>query len=149
MAEKKKKNNKANGSRTRERASTKRNKAKILDVLRETGDFVTTACNKVGISRYTFYEWLKNDEDFNAEYEAIRDHHVDLVEGELYSNIFEAERNSDRIRAAEIYLKARGKSRGYGVEKREQQHEGELNVKNTGEVILYLPDNGRSSPDEK
>lgn len=149
MAEKKKNGNKSNASRARDRASTARNKKKILEVLRETGDFVTTACAKVGIAPKTFYEWLHKDPEFNEEYEAIRDHHVDLVENELYTNIFEAERNSDRIRAAEIYLKARGKSRGYGVEKREQQHEGELNVKNSGEIHLYLPDNGRSAPDEK
>lgn len=54
-------------------------KRKILQSLRETG-IISFACNQVGISRNTFYRWIKDDYDFsNATSFAIDegDYHLD------------------------------------------------------------------------
>jgi len=130
---------------------TRRNKAKVLKALedQESGAFVSLACRKAGIHRKTFYEWLKADDLFSERYTDIRERVTDSIESNLCSMIFDAERDSDRIRASEIYLKAHAKDRGYGVEKRENEMSGELEVKATIEDVRFeIPDNGTSEGSE-
>lgn len=125
-------------------AKTKRNKARVLSVLADNGANITAACLKINIARKTFYNWLEDDEDFNQAHTDIREQMLDGVENVLWSKVYDAERDSDQIRAAEIILKARGKNRGYGVEKREQEHSGEIETTPV-KLNLYLPDNGRAA----
>ena len=123
---------------------TKRNKAKVLKALQdqECGAFVSLACKKAGINRTTFYSWLKDDEGFSEAYTDIRERVTDSFESNLCALAFSGERDSDKIRATEIYLKAHAKERGYGVEKRENELSGEVEV-NTAPIVVKLPDNGR------
>lgn len=83
-------------------------KKKILEALREGRGIITYACQKVGISRQTYYNMIKEDEEFAKEVENINDETVDLVESKLLSAI-----NNGDITAIIFYLKTKGKKRGY------------------------------------
>ena len=90
----------------------------ILQALEKSLGVVTTACQKVGIGRATFYRWCKEDKDFNAEVQAIQDVALDFAESMLFEQI------QDGSTAATIfYLKTKGKRRGY-VERQELEHSG-------------------------
>lgn len=147
MAERKAKG-KSNQSKpsTRARATTAKRKALMLKALEESGCNATKSCQAIDLAISTHYEWLKNDEDYAAAVEELQTSMVDKVEGWLYNKIFDSQRDSDQIKAAEIYLKARGKTRGYGVEKRDNNLSGEVkaDVEVKGNVHVYLPDNGRN-----
>jgi len=88
-------------------------KAMVEAMIKSLG-IVTTACKKVDIHRSTYYEWLKNDEDFKKQVEDISDIALDFAESKLHKQI-----DNDNITAIIFYLKTKGKSRGY-VERVEQ-----------------------------
>jgi len=93
-------------------------KEDLLQALEKALGVVSTACKKVGIGRATFYRWCKEDEDFNAEVQAIQDVALDFAESKLFEQI------QDGSTAATIfYLKTKGKRRGY-VERQELEHSG-------------------------
>ncbi len=67
-------------------------KAKILQSLRETG-IISIACNQAGISRNTFYRWIKDDYDFYNEANLAVDegnYHIDDL---ARSKVFELIKN--------------------------------------------------------
>lgn len=67
-------------------------KEKILQSLRETG-IVSIACNQAGISRNTFYRWIKEDYDFSNEINFAIDegnYHIDDL---ARSKVFELIKN--------------------------------------------------------
>jgi hypothetical protein len=71
-------------------SSTARKKRKlILEV--EKNPIVTYACQKVGVSRATFYRWKDEDDDFATEIEDAQsrgyDYLNDFTEGKLISKI--------------------------------------------------------------
>ena len=41
-----------------------KDKEKLLDSLKECSGIVTFACEKVGLSRQTFYRWYREDAEF-------------------------------------------------------------------------------------
>ena len=85
---------------------TARNKQRILDHLDEHGDFVTTACQKLKLSRTQFYAWLDDDPEFAEAYTEIKEKHIDLMEANLVEIANTAQRDSDRVRAIESYLRS-------------------------------------------
>ena len=101
-------------------------KKEILEALETYHGIVTDACGKVGLSRSTFYDWLKNDPEFKAAVDEIQDTALDFVESKLFQKIngvavqtFNSKGEptvydqppSDT--AIIFYLKTRGKKRGY------------------------------------
>lgn len=149
MAEKKprvKKDSKQSKTLTRAQKTTAKNKALMLKALEESGCNASKSCDAVGISQVTHYQWLKDDPEYAAAVEQLQTAMIDKVESWLYNKIFDAQRDSDQIKASEIYLKARAKERGYGVEKRDNNLSGKVDsdVEIKGHVQVYLPDNGRS-----
>lgn len=46
-------------------------KKQLIDALEKSLGVVTTACNHVGISRTTFYQYIKDDPEFKKEVEEI------------------------------------------------------------------------------
>jgi len=83
-------------------------KAQFLIELKNSYGIVSTACSKVGISRYCFYDWCKKDVEFKKKVEEINESIVDVVEAYLLSLI------KDKNPTAIIfYLKTRGRNRGY------------------------------------
>lgn len=76
---------------------------------------ITKTCNKVGISRTTFYNWMQNDENFKADIEASEplEQALDFAEHHLMKRIKEG---SDTCLI--FFLKTKGKHRGY-IEKQQ------------------------------
>ncbi len=57
----------------------------LIDSLRKTLGNITGACSRAGVSRGTFYAWLKEDEEFAAEFDVIRnEERKDYLENALY-----------------------------------------------------------------
>lgn len=93
-------------------------KEDLLKALEKALGVVTTACQKVGVSRATFYRWLKEDTQFNSDVQAVQDVALDFAESKLFEQI------QDGSTAATIfYLKTKGKRRGF-VERQELEHTG-------------------------
>ncbi|MBN8573935.1 MAG: hypothetical protein J0M05_08480 [Candidatus Kapabacteria bacterium] len=115
--------------------STKRNtgvqeriaakKKLFLEVLKKKAGNVSLACDAVGITRQTFYEWKKDDVDFVNGVDDVQEYLLDYSESKLMEKISEGSETS-----IIFHLKTKGKSRGY-TEKTEVQH--------SGEIIVELP----------
>lgn len=85
----------------------------MLEALRKSLGIVTTACQNVGISRVTHYEWLNTDPEYKKSVEALDDVVLDFVESKLHTSI-----NNGSDTATIFFLKTKGKKRGY-IEKQE------------------------------
>ena len=88
----------------------RRNKRKkeIIEILSKNLGNVTAACEKVGISRATFYDWRRTDADFDEAITEINERTLDFVEGQLLTGI-----SAGNAKLIIFYLVNRGKSRGY------------------------------------
>ena len=92
---------------------TEHHKKAMIDALEKSLGIVTTACKNVGIGRTTFYEWMKDDKQFEKEVNEIQNIALDFAESQLHKQI------GDGSTAATIfYLKTKGKKRGY-IERQE------------------------------
>jgi hypothetical protein len=71
---------------------------------------VSTTCKSTGITRQTFYNWLKNDEDFKTAIEnsGAEDYFLDFLESKLTEKI-----NSGDTTCIIFALKTKAKKRGY------------------------------------
>ena len=96
-----------------EQDRTVQHKKAILEALEKSLGVVTTACKIVGVGRTTFYQWMKDDEDFARQVKDIDNIALDFVESKLFENIKNG-KTSETI----FYLKTKGKNRGY-VERQE------------------------------
>lgn len=83
-------------------------KKEFIEVYKTTLGIVSQACEKVGISRTTFYEWCKEDANFKAKAEEINEMQIDFVESQLLQNIKKKDTN-----ACIFYLRTKGRKRGY------------------------------------
>jgi hypothetical protein len=88
-------------------------KKALLKALEKTLGVVTTACKKVDVCRTTYYDWMRNDAEFNKSVEELSNVALDFAESQLHKQI------SENSTAATIfYLKTKGKRRGY-IERQE------------------------------
>jgi len=88
----------------------------FIKLLHDAFGNVSSVCRQLKMSRQTYYDWMKEDEEFKLEVDSISEYIVDSVEKELYKQI------KDGSAASTIfYLKTKGKHRGY-VEKQEIDH---------------------------
>jgi hypothetical protein len=94
---------------------TAQHKKAMLEALEQSLGVVTTAIRQVGIGRTTFYDWLKEDEEFRRAVADISNISLDVAESQLLQQIQEG-----NTTAIIFYLKTQGKSRGY-VERQEVQ----------------------------
>ena len=92
----------------RKTEQTEHVKKEVLQALEQTLGIVTPACKMVGVGRTTFYQWLKDDDDFRAKVTELHNHTLDFVESKLHKAI-----RDDNLPAVIFYLKTRGKERGY------------------------------------
>ena len=88
-------------------------KKALLEALEKTLGIVTTACKIVGISRQTFYSYLKEDKDFAKAVKEIDNVVLDFAESQLHKQI-----KDNNTSSTIFYLKTKGKNRGY-VERQE------------------------------
>ena len=95
-----------------------KDKQDFLKKFKECKGIISSACDAVGISRMTYYRWIKDDQEFADECKEIEEASIDYVESKLLENI-------DQNKTSEIlfYLKTKGKARGY-VERQEIQTDG-------------------------
>lgn len=84
-------------------------KTEFLEHFSKCYAIIKTACDNAGITRQTYYNWMKTDEEFARRVKLIQDEQVDIVEKRLLTNI----QNGDTT-AAIFFLKCKGKDRGYG-----------------------------------
>lgn len=89
-------------------------KKEVLNALEKSLGVVTTACKNVGISRETYYKWLREDKKFKDAVNDIDAVALDFAESQLHKQIQEGSTS-----ATIFYLKTKGKKRGY-VERTEQ-----------------------------
>ena len=103
----------------KEKISNSVKKSALLVALQMSLGVATIACKNADVGRTTFYQWLKDDENFAAEVRDIENIAIDFVESQLHKQI------KDGSTAATIfYLKTKGKKRGY-IERQEISHEFE------------------------
>lgn len=110
----------------------------ILAAIEGSGGVTNAIAAKLGVHRWTVWNWLKDDEDLQRAVREEQERMLDTAE----SNLLKAVKKGDPW-AIRYFLSRKGKHRGYttSVEVR-----GELNQR--GEVHLYLPDNGRDDAGE-
>ena len=89
-------------------------KEAIVEALKKSLGVVTPACDTVGITRTTFYRWIKEDAEFAANVADVKEVAVDYAETKLHDQI-----RDGNTTAIIFYLKTQGKKRGY-VERMEQ-----------------------------
>jgi|TARA_R100000081_G_scaffold22955_1_gene10032 hypothetical protein len=94
---------------------------------------VSKACEAAGVSRKSFYRWMKNDEEFKEAIDSVMadDLFVDFAEEHLVEKI----RKGDTT-AIIFALKTRGKKRGY-VERQEiaNEHKTQLILNPVSEAV--------------
>jgi hypothetical protein len=88
--------------------NTKKVKEQCIEVYDNALGNVSLTCKKLKISRYTFYEWKKKDEEFCKKINEIDESHIDFAETVLKKKIKDGS-TPELI----FYLKTKGKSRGY------------------------------------
>ena len=113
-------------------------KKEIVNALSECYGIVTDACRKCGVARSTYYNWLKEDEEFKKAVDDTQEEAIDFVEGQLFKKIQgvsmfgddgeEMFHQAPSDTAIIFYLKTKAKKRGY-IEKTEVGVSGELGIK--------------------
>ena len=92
----------------------------MIMAINSSRGFVTEAADKLGVSRQTFYTYLKRFATAQQALENARERRHEMVENKLMSLIAQG-----NITAIIFYLKTQCKHLGY-VERQEIQHEGKL-----------------------
>ncbi len=80
----------------------------LLKALENSLGIVSTACNRSGISRSSFYKWYKEDEEFRKKVDEIDNVKLDYVESKLFKNI-----ENEKEKSIIFYLQHKGHKRGY------------------------------------
>lgn len=70
--------------RNQERESTKRLKELFLNILERNRGLITNVCEKTGISRGTYYNWLRTDKEFKEKVDEIMRAKPEMLEDILY-----------------------------------------------------------------
>ena len=83
-------------------------KETLLQALESSLGIVSTACNRSGISRSSFYKWYKEDEEFRKKVDEIDNVKLDYVETKLFKNI-----ENEKEKSIIFYLQHKGHKRGY------------------------------------
>ena len=83
-------------------------KETLLEALENGLGIVSTACNRTGISRSSFYKWYKEDEEFRKKVDDIDNVKLDYVETKLFKNI-----ENEKEKSIIFYLQHKGHKRGY------------------------------------
>jgi hypothetical protein len=113
-------------------------KKDILVALEKHNGIVSVACASIGLSRSTYYLWLKDDQEFKDAVDDIQDVAIDFVESKLMEKINGVSVQSYNSKGLPVvyeqapsdtaiifFLKTKGKKRGY-VEKTEVEHSGSI-----------------------
>lgn len=77
---------------------------------------VMLSCERCGISRGSFYEWVKNDPEFAQKIDDIKEGLLDGLENRVVQLANQDEKLDVALKATTAFLNAKAKSRGWGKE---------------------------------
>lgn len=80
----------------------KKDKEEFLESFRNCTGIITIACQRKGIARATFYNWLNSDAEFRKKIEEIKKEQIGAVEDRLLKAIL-----ADNVSAIIFYLKSK------------------------------------------
>ena len=89
-------------------ANTQELKKKLIQALHNSLGVVTAACEKLGISRQTFYNYLAEDKDFAQAVADVGEVALDFTESKMFRRI---EKGDNKM--IQFFLETKGKKRGY------------------------------------
>ena len=96
-------------------------KKAFIEVLRNNAGNIKLSCEKAGIGRTTYYNWIDDDKDFEKEVSNVNEELIDFAESELMKKITDG-----NLTAIIFFLKTKGQTRGY-IEK-QYIHQKQMNV---------------------
>jgi hypothetical protein len=105
-------------------------KKAMLEALEKSLCVVTTAANKVGITRKTHYDWMNKDPKYAQAVNDLENVTLDFAESQLHKQVQEG-----NTTATIFLLKTKGKKRGY-VERQEIAHQGAMPVSKISEEAI-------------
>ena len=111
----------------------------LLKALENSLGIVSTACNRSGISRSSFYKWYKEDEEFRKKVDEIDNVKLDYVETKLFKNI-----ENEKEKSIIFYLQHKGHKRGYVQRQNINLTSNEEDIKKI--EIEIIESKGNSSP---
>ena len=111
----------------------------LLQALENSLGIVSTACNRSGISRSSFYKWYKEDEEFRKKVDEIDNVKLDYVETKLFKNI-----ENEKEKSIIFYLQHKGHKRGYVQRQNINLTSNEEDIKKI--EIEIIESKGNSSP---
>ena len=117
-------------------------KETLLKALENSLGIVSTACNRSGISRSSFYKWYHEDEEFRKKVDDIDNVKLDFVETKLFKNI-----ENEKEKSIIFYLQHKGHKRGYIQKQNINLTSNEEDIKKI-EIEIIKP-KGDSSTREK
>ena len=117
-------------------------KETLLEALENGLGIVSTACNRTGISRSSFYKWYHEDEEFRKKVDEIDNIKLDFVESKLFKNI-----ENEKEKSIIFYLQHKGHKRGYIQKQNINLTSNEEDVKKIEIEIIESKGNG-STPKE-
>lgn len=121
----------------------KETKDMVCEALRDCLGIVSTACKKAGITRQSFYNWYREDEDFRRKVDEVNEYQKDFVETNLLKKIKEGDST-----CTIFYLKTKAKDRGYAERFEITGNDGgaiNTNVTTTFSDVLTAMAQGRAS----
>ncbi len=93
---------------TKNQKEVRENKKALLIAYEKSLGIVTETCRSVGISRVTFYNYMKADPKFKKAIDDLGEMQIDYVEHSLLKKIKDGDTT-----AIIFYLKTKGRARGY------------------------------------
>lgn len=87
---------------------TKQNKIRLIKAMKVHHGLVSIACQAVGVSTRTYYNYIHNDPKFQVAVDECVDMNLDEVESHLFNQIA-----SGNCASTIFYLKTKGARRGF------------------------------------
>ena len=112
----------------------------LLQALENSLGIVSTACNRTGISRSSYYKWYKEDEEFRQKVDDIDNVKLDFVESKLFKNI-----ENEKEKSIIFYLQHKGHKRGYIQRQNINLTSNEEDIKKIEIEIIESKGNGSST----
>ena len=104
-----------------------KSKKALIESLEKSLGNISNACKAAGVSRQTYYDWVKDDPEFAQAVESVKELSLDTAESVLKQLIVK----DKNVTAVIFYLKTKGRERGYG-------DQAEINL--NGKVALSWKD---------
>ncbi len=105
----------------------------VVECARKKGGFITDVAKALNVHYNTVTRWKKKYKAIKEAFFEANERQLDFTESQLMKSI-----KKGNVTAIIFYLKTKGKHRGYTERFEHKITEGEQ-----GQVVIYLPDNGR------